>query len=138
MSEILKLEIEIDKHVYSIGQPITVQCTIINFGKNTIKLKPILFNDLEIYLKYGEDGESVPFGPIILLKELIRKSGIIKIGPEQPHSFIRTINEKAYVMPTRIGKYELYIVYQNRMDNLEKIKLWTGEVKSNIVKFEIE
>lgn len=82
MSEILKLEIKLGKHIYNTGEPILIECNIINIGQNSINLSPILFNDLEIYLKFENDKEFLPFGPKILLKERLRKEDIIKLKPD--------------------------------------------------------
>ena len=137
VSRMLTLEVGLEKDKYAVDEPIVVQCTVTNISQDMINLKPVLFMDLVIYLKY-EDGKNVaPFGPKILLRELLQKGDIIELLPGKSFSYKRTINNKTYFMPTSIGKYELYAVYQNGMDDLGKIRLWTGELKSNIVKFEI-
>ncbi len=41
-------------------------------------------------------------------------------------------------MPNKIGQYELYIIYHNMIENLYGIEFLIGEVKSNVVKFEIK
>lgn len=137
MSNILKLNIELNKQVYSLEEPIVIQCTIINLENNTINLKPILFMDLEIHLKYENEKEIVPFGPKVLLKELLRGEDIIKLESGRSYSFSKTIDKKIYVMPSKFGRYELFAIYRNLTKELERIKLWTGEIKSNTVEFEI-
>lgn len=137
MSEKLKLEIELDKQLYKIEDPIIIKCNISNLGHDSINLHPILFMDLLINLKYQDSPEVMPFGPKILLKELIRKEDIIKLDPGEIYSFKRTVSKDTYIMPSKAGHYEFYVTYSNLVKELGGIKLWVGEIKSNTVKFEI-
>lgn len=134
----LKLEIELDKQIYKVEEPILIKCKISNLSQSLVNLHPILFMDLLVCLKYEDGKKVVPFGPIILLKELIRKEGIIKLEPEQSYSFVRRVDKERYLMPNKIGRYELYALYSNIIKEFEEIKLWVGELKSNVVKFEIK
>lgn len=137
MNEQLKLEIELDKPVYKIEEPIIIECKIINLSKDTIKLHPILFMDLLVTLKYKDSSEIVPFGPKILLKELVRKDDIVELKSGEFHSYKKTISQETYIMPSKLGHYELYVIYNNVIKELDRIKLWVGEIKSNIVTFQM-
>lgn len=115
-----------------------IKVKIENLAKGAINLAPILTMSLLVHLKY-EDGEVIPSAPLILLRELVRKENIIKLHPDEPHVFERQISKPLhYIMPNKIGQYELYVIYSNEMENLEGIELWVGEIKSNVVKFEIK
>jgi hypothetical protein len=138
MSKKLQLEISLDKQYYTVEEPIIVKGSIINLNDCAISLKPLLFMDIMIYLKYENNNETVPFGPKVLLNELLQKEDIIKLNPEETFSFVRTIDKKMYVTPKKIGRYELYIIYRNGLKDLGNIELWVGETKSNTVMFEIK
>lgn len=69
----LKLEIELDKTIYKPEEPIRIKGKIENLIKETIYLKPVLFMDLLVNLKYEDGREIAPFGPIVLISELIKK-----------------------------------------------------------------
>lgn len=137
MKEQLRLEIELDKQVYKVEEPIIIKCKITNLGQNSINLHPFLFMDLLVNLKYKDSSEIVPFGPKILLKELIKKDDIVKLKSGEFYSLKRTVSKETYIMPSKVGYYELYVVYRNVVDELDRIKLWTGEIRSNIVQLEI-
>ena len=137
MTEQLKLEIELDKKVYKPEEPIIIRGKIENLMKKTINLAPVLFMDLLVYLKH--DGqEVVPFGPIVVFYEIITKERIAKLQAGESYSFKRVIHKETYMMPTKIGQYEMYVTYSNMTENLEGIELWVGEIMSNVVKFEIK
>lgn len=136
--QLLQLEIGINKQEYKLEESIILKCNITNLGETTINLKPILFMDIEIHLKYRNEEGVLPFGPKVLLNELLRKEDVIKLNPRDSYSFIRTIDKRNYLIPNKVGQYELYVIYRNLMNELGGIKLWTGEVKSNTVMFEIK
>ena len=139
MTEQLKLEIELDKTIYKPEESIMIKVKIENLAKGAINLAPILTMSLLIYLKYEEEQKVVPLEPLILLRELVRKENIIRLHPDESHVFERQISKTLhYIMPNKVGRYELYVIYDNKMENLEGIELWIGEIKSNVVKFEIK
>jgi hypothetical protein len=138
MTEQLKLEIELNNKIYKLNEPIMIKGKIENLTKKTIYLSPVLFMDLLVYLKYEDEQEVVPFGPKVLLYELIKKENIIKLQAGESHHFERIISKELYIMPNKIGQYELYVIYSNKMGNLEGIELWTGELKSNVIRFEVK
>jgi hypothetical protein len=138
MSQKLKLEINLNKQYYNLEEPISIKGAITNLSDSEVNLKPLLFMDILVHLKHESDNEILPFGPKILLNELLQKQDIIRLIPQEPFTFERIIDKKMYVMPTKIGRYELYITYRNALKNLEGIELWVGEIKSNTVSFEIK
>ncbi|MBM2834874.1 MAG: hypothetical protein HW406_2035 [Candidatus Brocadiaceae bacterium] len=137
MTEQLKLEIELYKTIYKPEEPIIIKGKIENLSKGTINLAPVLDMGLDIYLKYDWH-EVTSFGPIFLCFRLIRKESIIKLQAGESHHFKRIISTEEYIMPNKIGQYELYIIYHNMTENLYGIEFLIGEVKSNVVKFEIK
>ena len=133
----LELEIELDKEAYRVEESIKVKCSIKNVSKDTVYLPPPLFMNLIVYLKYQE-GQEVPFGPKVLFSEIVKKEDIIKLQPNESYRFERIVSKELYFMPNKVGQVELFVLYRNKTEGMEEIKLWTGELKSNVVKFEIK
>jgi hypothetical protein len=101
-------------------------------------LPPILFLDLRIFLTRENEGQILPFGPKVFTLESIRKEDVITLLSGTSHPFERTITKELYFMPNKVGRYQLYAVYNNKTESIEEIKLWTGELKSNNLDFEIK
>lgn len=133
----LKLEIEIDKKSYKLEEAIAINCTIKNIGSDLVNLHPILFDDIVIYVKHEDEFEPRVLGSFIFVNEIWDKEDIIALQPDEAHFFKKIVNKGAYSMPTKIGEYELYIIYWTGLKELDKIKLWTGRIESNTVQFEI-
>ncbi|MCF6159319.1 MAG: hypothetical protein E3K32_12305 [wastewater metagenome] len=137
MSVQLELGIELDKEAYRVEEPIKIKCSIKNVSKDMVYLPPPLFMNLIVYLKYQE-GQAVPFGPKVLFSEIIKKEAIIKLQPNESYYFERIISKELYFMPNKVGQVELFVLYRNKTEDMEEIKFWNGELKSNVVTFEIK
>ncbi|MFA6349747.1 MAG: hypothetical protein WCY12_02305 [Candidatus Omnitrophota bacterium] len=133
----LVFEVELAKQTYKIDESITLKCKLKNIGEEVINLMPNFSTDTIIYLKRENQDQAVPFAPRILPKILIKKDRIIELMPKQFYYFEIVLCKEIFIMPRESGHYKLYLVNRSLMREFEGIRIWTGEIESNIVSFEL-
>jgi hypothetical protein len=138
-SDQLRLLIEIDKNVYAPEERILLKCRIENGTKTTAFLHPLVRSDIDIFLKHESQQHEVPLGSRMLGTQMIRKEDIIIMPAGASFAFeLSIIKDWYFNVPREIGKYQLDVIYKNRMESVENMRVWTGELKSNIVEFQIK
>ena len=137
MNNQLEIVIDLNRKTYKLGEPIIINGEIKNLTNNTINLAPMLYMNLLVYLKFEDKNTAIPFGPKILLQEIIKKEDITELSPGASYSFRRIISKEMYLMPKETGEYELYVEYSNKTTQIEEKRLWEGKLKSNTVKFRL-
>lgn len=134
----LKLTIKLENTSYELEVPIPVKCEIENVGQTNVFLYPSLSSDITLYLKHQDERKATPLSYRFLYTLIIRKEDIVRLQPGGTFLVQKEINRKLYFRyPDRKGKYELYAVYHNRLEHLENIQVWTGELRSNILAFQV-
>ncbi len=134
----LKLLIKLEKNWYELEVPIPVKCEIENVGQTNVFLYPTLSIDITLYIEHHDDAKPAPLSSRFLDTLIIRKEDIVRLQPGSTFLVEKEISRKEYFRyPDRKGKYELYAVYHNRREHLENIQVWTGELRSNILEFEV-
>jgi hypothetical protein len=122
---------------YELEEPIHVRFEIKNIGHTNVFLSPALVH-ITFFLKHEDEHKEVPLGSRILGTRLIRKEDILRLKSGSTYSFERSIMRQLYFnLPNRIGKFQLYAVYYNGLEHLDNVQVWTGELRSNLLEFEI-
>ncbi len=141
MAKELKLEIELEKEAYKVGESIHFKCRIENVAKKTIRLCPIKLDDILVYLDHENKKRKYPLSPKIMVSYAHSKKDIIILQPGESHEFGWLMFDNVYLMETVrklvIGKYDLNTKYRSLSDDYYHIKIWTGELQSNTVRLDV-
>lgn len=132
----LEFMIELDKSVYRVGDVIELSCSLKNAGSTQITLGPIFYMNVKVFL--GKKGQ--PLGlldPHVLMREKTIGRKPIILSPGQTHEFKRSLGRDWYTLPDTVGGYSLHAVYESQSPEFQGAKVWTGQVKSNTVDFEL-
>jgi len=145
----LTLTIGLDRAAYQKATPILITVKLTNVGDSSIiinnrmlpgytteeKRKIDKKSTLRYYI-YSPSGGEVRF-ELRYEAPLVGPKDFISLAPKDSFQ-INFDLRKGFVFPDESGHYTIYVVYYNYFDPSWFSKAWKGELKSNVVNFEIK
>ncbi len=135
--ERLQFAIEMDKETYRVGEDIVFNCIFENLSEQIIYLAPGLFGNLKCYVRNEEETEEVELAPTTYGHPFASKQDIFNLYPKAKYIVERRLEKSYYLLPTGIMKYKFFVIYRQVMDEYLGVKVCKGELRSNMVQFEI-
>jgi hypothetical protein len=137
----LSLKIKLSGKRFKVGEPIEVKYQITNESQETIYLCPLLWDDFDFWVSCLDGVLAKPFVKAITVSQEFDETDIVKLPPQSSHTGIKIVDDFAYEMPIQVGRYEIYLTYENWLADWPSLKssssFWTGKLKSNTETFEI-
>ncbi len=134
----LRFTIEMENDFYKVGDPLTLNCKLRNMASKTIFLEPILFSHIAYYLNPLDKYEVLRLYPLKFPgHESAFEEDIIKLPPGENYEFKRTLYKDHFSLPTERYRFNFFVVLTKGIKEIDGVKLWTGELKSNTVEVEI-
>jgi hypothetical protein len=139
----LTLSINADKSIYQLGEAVRVSVILTNSGGVDILVNKRMALNFPDAPKTARDLSFTIEGPLGKLAPFIAR---VNVRPTRPNDFIllspdETVEifydiESLYYLED-IGSYSIFAIYQNALDPDEITNAWKGELKSNVIVFEV-
>ena len=130
LSNCLELSIASTQRTIKVGEPIDLTFSFTNHSTQRLSLvAPLDFLTFRLYVGSSaetatEVGSSALVHPILATKIVL---------PGETVTMKHPIVQPTYVLPSAPGRYVLFVVYENKLLDMDGQKLWTGSTKSNVL-----
>lgn len=113
----------------------TVHCELRNPGNHDVMLLFHPYHDVEILIH--DVSEIKVLQKTLLLRLEIGKDTLIPLAKGTVHAFALNLTRENCIWPES-GNYKAILRYANGLPEVERIKVWTGQVESNTFQLEFD